>query len=278
MYLKWSTGPPSLRVATVAGVLLGLTGCADQSEPLSPEPSWEISDAAHLDGNEDFFFLPPLVPDPSTHPAFNEDGFDPSQEPEVVISVVEGLECPVSATDGFPVTFTMSTGPGSETVRLSEADEHYSVNWHTDQFTLAAECYRITVQVGGMPLGHADVQVVSNGSGFKNVDTDAYVPLKDGRTLPIKFRIEEGAVMQPVVIAIHEVIAVRDAVSLLPPVVIEVAERIAVADAVEVFPPVLIALDEVITVVDEVRVLPPVRIEVTEIVVVGDDVSVTKGL
>lgn len=33
--------------------------------------------------------------------------------------------------------------------------------------------------------------VVSNGKELKNVDTGEYIPLKDGRTLPIKFRIEE---------------------------------------------------------------------------------------
>lgn len=91
--------------------------------------------------------------------------------------------------------FTMTTGPGSETVRVVPEDEHYIVNWHTDEFDLdAAKPYRIRVLVAGTELGHADIDVVSSGKDVRNVDTDEYIPLVDGQTLPIKFRIEEGAV------------------------------------------------------------------------------------
>lgn len=56
--------------------------------------------------------------------------------------------------------------------------------------------YRVSVYAGinGTLLGYADVQPVSSGSGLKNVDTEEYIGLKDGRTLPIKFRIETGIV------------------------------------------------------------------------------------
>ena len=36
--------------------------------------------------------------------------------------------------------------------------------------------------------------MVNSGKDLKNVDTNEYIALKDGRTLPIKFRIEEGAI------------------------------------------------------------------------------------
>src|SRR2546425_9463259 len=53
-------------VVTAAAVLS--VGCRDQ-QPLQPAanagPAYMISDGAHNGGNSHFFFLPPLVPDPS---------------------------------------------------------------------------------------------------------------------------------------------------------------------------------------------------------------------
>jgi alpha-tubulin suppressor-like RCC1 family protein len=71
----------------------------------------------------------------------------------------------------------------------------YLVNWHTGQFNLvAAQIYRIRVTVSGQLLGFADVDPVNNGSQFKSVDTGQYIPLLGDRTLPVKFRIEQGAI------------------------------------------------------------------------------------
>ena len=73
----------------------------------------------------------------------------------------------------------------------NDTDEYYIVNWHTDEFDLnATATYRISVLVEGTELGLADVDVVNSGKDLKNVITGAFIPLKDGRTLPIKFRIE----------------------------------------------------------------------------------------
>lgn len=55
-------------------------------------------------------------------------------------------------------------------------------------------------------LGHADVDLVDKGSQLKNVETGQFIALLDGRTLPIKFRIEEGALALPFV----QVLAVKD--------------------------------------------------------------------
>jgi internalin A len=159
-------------------------------DPLAPPgPQPLISDAVHdLEGNEHFFWLPPMVGDPG---AFSGD-FDGTLSPSVEICELDGADClaPLVAT------FTMTTGPGSETVRVSADDQHYIVNWHTDEFNLDdTKTYRIVAQVDGQELGYADVDVVNNGSQLKNVDTNEYIPLKDGRTLPIKFRIEEGAIV-----------------------------------------------------------------------------------
>jgi beta propeller repeat protein len=94
------------------------------------------------------------------------------------------------------------TGPSGVVATLPAAlarlDEMYHVNWHTKDYALdASKTYRISVFAENQELGYADVDVVDNGRRLKNVNTEEYIPLLDGRTLPIKFRIEVGAVSQP---------------------------------------------------------------------------------
>jgi hypothetical protein len=170
--------------------LLIFVACRDTTEPNtqirtnSPDPGSIISDGAN-EGNDRFFFLPPMVPNPVVSGAF-----DATLSPVVEICEWDGAACAAIIAN-----YDMTTGAGSETVRVMPADEHYIVNWHTDEFGLdAAVTYRILVAVGGIELGYADVDVVNNGNELKNVETDDFVALKDGRTLAIKFRIEEGAV------------------------------------------------------------------------------------
>jgi hypothetical protein len=72
--------------------------------------------------------------------------------------------------------------------------QQYQVNWNTDPSTLTPGLvYRLTVLVAGQPLGFADVQPVSSGNQLKNLKTGDVFGLLDGRTLPLKFRIELGA-------------------------------------------------------------------------------------
>jgi hypothetical protein len=143
-------------------------------------------DAVNNNGNTHFFFLPPLVPEPSF-----SGTFDGSLSPVVEICAWNGAAC----EQPLVAWYTMTAGQGSETVRLVPEDEHYVVNWHSGDFNLDPSLiYRIRVLVAETELGHADVQVVSSGRELRNVNTDAFVPLVDGRTLPVKFRIEVGAV------------------------------------------------------------------------------------
>jgi hypothetical protein len=78
---------------------------------------------------------------------------------------------------------------------MDAEDEHYVVNWHTRRFSLnPAKTYRIRALVDGLELGHADVDVVSSGRELMKVNKDEFVALVNGRTLPIKFRIEVNAI------------------------------------------------------------------------------------
>lgn len=180
--------PPRIGSVVALGATLVL-GCA-QPDPTGPGdepvPGFSIVDGAHNAGNPHFYFLPPLVSNP------NASGqFDPAGNPRIEI-----CEWGVVSCIGAPIAvFTMTTGPGGEVISLDEEGERYKANWHSKDFDLdAAKTYRIQVLVGSQELGHADVDVVNSGNELKNVNTGEYIALKDGRTLPIGFRIEVGAV------------------------------------------------------------------------------------
>ena len=141
-----------------------------------------VSDAAH-GGTAGFYFLPPMVKSPSYGGIF-----DPTLTP--VVEIFESTEC-----INLHTSFSMDEGEGSEIVRVDEIEEHYLVNWHTDLTgTQLGQTYRIRLSVAGTVLGHADIQMAENGKEAKNITDGEAIALVDGRTLPIKFRIEEGAV------------------------------------------------------------------------------------
>ena len=174
---------------TTPFVLLFAAACSDHGLPLPTatpraRPALSISDGAH-GGNAHFFFLPPIVPAPAP-----TGTFDASVSPEVRICQWNGSSCVVEIA-----AYSLTSGTGGELVKVDDVAQHYQVNWHTKLFALVLGAqYRIRVLVGNQELGHADVNPVSGGQGLKNVDTGEYIALKDGSTLPIKFRIEVGAV------------------------------------------------------------------------------------
>ncbi len=179
------------RIALLSLVLAGIVGCrADRALP--PGPTAEIQDATHLDGNSFFFWLPPTV---NQH-APSSQVFSNRLRP--VITIVD--QGPAGAPSAnCHAGSTLRTFSGSD---ITVSNAAYHVNWQTDQDALYAECtYRIKVNVGprlnSLELGYADVDVVSSGSQLKNVDTDEFIPLLDGRTLPITFFIGVGATCNP---------------------------------------------------------------------------------
>jgi alpha-tubulin suppressor-like RCC1 family protein len=172
-------------VVRITVSLLLVAACSDQPLPtgLTPSsPRLDIADASNS-YKSGFYWLPPMVKQPSF-----SGTFDAALSPTVEICELTDGACasPIAA-------FTTSEGTGEELVRLNVAEENYQVNWHTNEFALSiTKLYRVSVRAGvdNTLLGYADVQPVSNGSGLKKVDTDEYIGLVDGRTLPIKFRIE----------------------------------------------------------------------------------------
>ena len=178
-----------MRRSFTASLLLALgpVACMDRAVPTEPaprEPSLAIADAPR-GFTPGFYWLPPLV----TGPALGDGTFDRALSPTVEVCELAGAAC-----GRVLAVFTMTSGPGAETVRI--VGEAYAVNWHTRDFDLSAGArYRISVRAGrGVMLGYADVQPVTTGNQPRRVDQDDAIALVVGRTLPIKFRIETGIV------------------------------------------------------------------------------------
>lgn len=178
--------------------LLGLAACqgGDSTRPSEQSgsgPSFIISDGRHSGGNSDFFFLPPMVPDPSGSPLFQAGAFNPHLVPTITI-------CALNLASTAPESAVLLTTPckGALTIlpaAVSLSDQLYQGNWKVP--TSADAYYRIRVSVGSTELGFADLHSVSSGSELKNVNTGEFVARKDGSNLPIKFRIENFALCVP---------------------------------------------------------------------------------
>jgi len=170
-----------------------LSGCTDNS-PLQQNPpglNALIFDGAHSNGNKDFFFLPPLVSSPVGSPNYDAGKFNARLSPFVEVCELDAVDVASLLTATCKSTARVF-GPARMT--LDASNEHYQLNWDTKTSALiATSFYRIFVSGSsrGTILGSLDVDPVLGG--MKNVKTgDVYV-FQDGRTLPIKVRIELGA-------------------------------------------------------------------------------------
>lgn len=169
----------------VAGLLMALLSFEPQAQGLNAT----IFDGAHS-GNPDFFFLPPLVGNPNSHPFFDEGTFDPALSPRVEICFIENNKCSANQPVGFPLISGSSIE--FDNVRISEGDELYITNWHVDKSGSATGTYRIFVVVDDVLLGFTDILLLSTRQEAKNLDSGETFVLAGG-ALPIKFRIERSA-------------------------------------------------------------------------------------
>lgn len=175
------------RVAAVSATTIAFA-CRDAPtapDPGSASPAYAIHDGAHAGGNPHFFFLPPLAPATSY-----AGTFDATLSPTVEVCALTTA----GACAGAPVvTFTATGAAGSERVRVEPEDALYIVNWHTNAYALDdAALHRITVKVGATTLGFVDVRV-GNGAKGKGAAGGPEAVVRVGGTVPIKFRIERGA-------------------------------------------------------------------------------------
>jgi hypothetical protein len=174
--------------------LTAIVACQDQGPvDLTPpsDGSPAFSDAVHNNGNQAFYLLPPMVPDPPHTGVFNA-----RLRPSIRICALP-LNAPTGCVTPL-AEYTMSGGTDGTAITVSTSDQHYRVNWHTDNYAVDHEkTYRILFYLSeaddALLLGYADVQFGSNMREVKNIQTEETIGLVDGRTLPVKFRIEEGA-------------------------------------------------------------------------------------
>ena len=196
--------------ARLFGCFLVLAACSSH-DTTGTVSSAVISDGSH--GSQSvpgFYFRDPMVPNVPT-----PGTFAPNASPTVRIDHIDPA---TGAVLGNVVTFATMAPHGSaapdhgddyEDPDSDEVDQgtlekikvrngFYAVDWHTDLFNLdVTATYRIGVFVGTREYGFADVDLVGTAKEARNVNTNAFVPLVDGRTLPIKFRIETVAPVCP---------------------------------------------------------------------------------
>ena len=184
--------PRTLAVPLLAVLALG--ACGDSTAPTprlrAPSaPTAMLNDGSKAGGNPDFFFLPSVVPNPSGDPDFSAGQFAGGWKPVVNVCEVNAADLNAGCISG-----TVKSYSGAA-VAVSLADEHYRVQVDTKElWAVAGGTYRFTVTVVGsqpVALGFVDIALLSGSA--KNAGTGDLVALQDGRTIPLKFRIEKGA-------------------------------------------------------------------------------------
>ena len=186
---------PTLLVAALAT----LSACGDDRGGVMAPPAAPtaiISDGSRTGGNPNFFFLPPLVASPVSDEDYDAGAFVGTWKPVVkVCRLTAALECELEA--GQPKY--LRTFQGAE-VQVSSAEELYKIEWSTRESWATAGTYRASVFLEGhapLLLGFIDVALLPDQQAVRNLRTGDIVPLLDGRTVPLKFRIESGAAVSP---------------------------------------------------------------------------------
>lgn len=78
-------------------------------------------------------------------------------------------------------TFTARERVNGSKVRRHVQRGLYIVRWPTARYTLDPKAtYRARVLVGGRELGFADIDLVTTEQEYRKVNTNAFVPLKQG--------------------------------------------------------------------------------------------------
>jgi hypothetical protein len=207
------------RLLPVFAVAL-VIACDGTTEPTAPSArgntSNVISDGAHGGANKDFFFLPPLMPSPTSSPNFDAGKFNGGLRPSLQVQICElaadhlsAQGRPTDATTCASVPPIANFAPGSVQLVANPrsqigwwsvfnlpADGFYYVLWdsHATNRLDASKYYRIKVSIAGLPdlLGYADVDPIQNLTQWKNALTGEVIQMVNGSILPIPFRVENG--------------------------------------------------------------------------------------
>src|SRR6266480_1184610 len=183
----------------IATWLLAVAACSSDRHLTAPgtRPAFDISDAVHGGGTLGFFFLPPLVAQPTTGGTFDAD--IATLNPQVAICDITlgpDVDCGGSSEGATPaiIVYTTTSTPA---ITVAPTAAAYSVNWDTKlEGLVTGHTYGAHVAAGGIgarrELGFADVLLTTSPGQVKDLATGDLISLNDGRTLPIRFRIESG--------------------------------------------------------------------------------------
>ena len=183
----------------LAAALVALSACGDERTGITAPPARPTSelDDGSRGGNPNFFFLPPLVANPVHEPEFDAGAFVGSWKPVVQIC---RLATPTTCEQENGGPKWLRTFEGSE-VRVSASEELYKVEWNTrETWATTGSTYRARVILVGhtvRQLGFIDISLLGDQRSVKSNMLPDVIPLLDGRTVPIKFRIERGAAVDP---------------------------------------------------------------------------------
>lgn len=197
-----------MRYARLSSALALILGAACADNTTAPPPSFPgatshaISDATHgIAGNPHFFWLPPVTGQP---PSEMLGTFERLASPQVAVVCQSSTQLAVPAEcDGETLLFSFDRSNGLEVfddyfkvnLDLQEADLRVTTDPASDYTTYRIQVFTDAMNEIGGPflLGFADIQLGENGRDAKNLSTGETIGLVDGRTLPVRFRIDAGA-------------------------------------------------------------------------------------
>jgi len=170
-----------------------VAACSSTDRVTAPLTKLEfaISDAVHEGGTPGFFFLPPMVAQPTVSGTFDAD--IATLNPQIAIcDVADDLNC--GGSSATLAVFTIATSPA---ITVDPAAQQYRVNWDTKGAAfVSGKTYRVHVTAGVLgarrELGFADVLLTTMPGQMKFLQPGDIIVLQHGRTLPIHVRIETG--------------------------------------------------------------------------------------
>src|SRR3990172_2036815 len=185
------------RVVVFAAVAVLVGTCSDS--PISPLPDvggplFAVSDGGVSGGNEDVFFLPPLVESPRG-PRFGDRAANPNLAPIARICRLNATEAEASPGGGLACVATVV----DLAMTYSATGEFYQRNWKTSDPAEGAPLdndshYRIEIFVGTVALAFRDVDPDPGPATSSCKRSNLFCQFQNGSNLPIKVRIETGAV------------------------------------------------------------------------------------
>lgn len=182
----------SVRLSVMFGIVL-LLGALGLQSASAVVPPGQISDAAHPPGRAGFYFLPPMVPDPG--PATTP--LDTTLSPTATICK-RATSAPFACVEQVALFNTTGKGGAAAKIVVDQQSKGYITNWNVPKnlalsTTSPNPTYRLEVFVGTIQLGYADLYVVQDSNGLKNVPA-GYIGVVRGKSFTIKFRIATSTV------------------------------------------------------------------------------------